>query len=95
MSLSPAEVQRIAKLARIALPDTELPVMQQQLDRILGLIETLRAVNTEGVAPMAHAQDLSQRLRPDQVSAGNVRAACQAIAPAVEAGLYLVPQVIE
>jgi aspartyl-tRNA(Asn)/glutamyl-tRNA(Gln) amidotransferase subunit C len=59
------------------------------------LIEQMQAVNTSGVEPMAHAQDLSQRLRDDAVTEADHRAAFQSVAPEIEAGLYLVPKVIE
>jgi len=95
MSLSLDDVQRIALLARIAISDTEAEEVQGQLNRILGLIELLQAVNIEGVEPMSHPQDVSQRLRPDQVSESDRHIAFQQIAPQVEGGLYLVPKVIE
>jgi aspartyl-tRNA(Asn)/glutamyl-tRNA(Gln) amidotransferase subunit C len=65
------------------------------LNDIFGLIEQMQSVDTRGVEPMAHAQDVSQRLRPDEVTEPDRRAAFQAVAPEVEAGLYLVPKVIE
>ncbi|HEU5283011.1 MAG TPA: Asp-tRNA(Asn)/Glu-tRNA(Gln) amidotransferase subunit GatC, partial [Burkholderiales bacterium] len=66
-----------------------------QLNGIFGLIEEMQAVSTEGVEPMAHAQDLVLRLRPDAVTRADQRTELQAIAPAVDNGLYLVPKVIE
>ena len=95
MSLNPEEVRRIAHLARIELSAGELGATGEQLNGILAFIEQLQQVDTTGVEPMAHAIDLGQRLRPDQVSEGDRRAAFQAIAPEAEAGLYLVPKVIE
>ncbi|WP_200916563.1 Asp-tRNA(Asn)/Glu-tRNA(Gln) amidotransferase subunit GatC [Jeongeupia sp. HS-3] len=95
MSLSLDDVRRIAKLARIAVTDTELAAAQQQLNRIFTLIEEMRAVDTTGIEPMAHAQDVHLRLRDDIATATNRRDAFQAIAPSVENGLYLVPKVIE
>ncbi len=95
MSLSLDDVRRIAKLARIGVTDDELAAAQQQLNRIFGLIEEMRAVDTSGIEPMAHAQDVGLRLREDVATAPDRRAAFQAVAPAVEAGLYLVPKVIE
>jgi aspartyl-tRNA(Asn)/glutamyl-tRNA(Gln) amidotransferase subunit C len=68
---------------------------QGHLNGIFQLIEQMQAVDTRGVEPMAHAQDVSQRLREDAVTEGDRRAAYQAVAPEVEAGLYLVPKVIE
>jgi aspartyl-tRNA(Asn)/glutamyl-tRNA(Gln) amidotransferase subunit C len=95
MSLTLEQVQRIAHLARIEISDTEALSTQGHLNGIFQLIEQMQAVDTRGVEPMAHAQDLSQRLRPDEVSEGDRRAAYQAVAPETEAGLYLVPKVIE
>ena len=95
MSLNPEEVRRIAHLARIELSAGELGATGEQLNGILAFIEQLQQVDTTGVEPMAHAIDLGQRLRPDQVSESDRRAAFQAIAPETEAGLYLVPKVIE
>jgi aspartyl-tRNA(Asn)/glutamyl-tRNA(Gln) amidotransferase subunit C len=95
MTLSPADVQRIARLARIELSELELEQALTQLTGIFGLIEEMQAVNTEGIEPMSHAQDLVLRLRPDAVTRADQRTELQAIAPAVENGLYLVPKVIE
>jgi len=95
MALSPADVQRIARLARIELSEAELAQALTQLNGIFALIAEMRAVDTEGIEPMSHAQDLVLRLRPDRVAPADQRAEFQAIAPAVENGLYLVPKVIE
>ena len=95
MSLSPDDVKRIARLARIEIDDSQALASQGQLNTIFDLIATMQAVDTQGVAPMAHAQEVTQRLRDDTVTETDRRAAFQAIAPAVENGLYLVPKVIE
>ena len=95
MSLSIDDVKRIAKLARIRVSEDEATGYQTQLNGIFGLIEAMQAVDTAGVEPMSHAQDLAQRLRPDAVTEPNRREAFQAIAPQTEDGLYLVPKVIE
>lgn len=95
MSLSLEEVARIARLARIELSAGETEATQAKLNGIFGLIEQMQAVDTAGVAPMSHPQDVMQRLRPDAVSETNRREAFQAVAPEAEAGLYLVPKVIE
>jgi aspartyl-tRNA(Asn)/glutamyl-tRNA(Gln) amidotransferase subunit C len=89
------EVRRIADLARIEVPDGDVAALQQQLNGIFGLIEQMRAVDTGGVEPMAHAIDLTQRLRQDAVTERDLHALYQEGAPQVEAGLYLVPKVIE
>jgi len=95
MSLSAEDVKRIAKLARIRVSQDEVVAYQSQLNGIFGLIEQMQAVDTVGVAPMSHAQDLFQRLRADVVTEPDRRAAFQAVAPQTENGLYLVPKVIE
>lgn len=95
MSLSNTDVKRIAHLARIAVSDEEVGATLDKLTGILGLIEQMQAVDTTGVAPMSHSQDISQRLRADVVTESNQRELLQSIAPAVENGLYLVPKVIE
>ncbi|WP_374681229.1 Asp-tRNA(Asn)/Glu-tRNA(Gln) amidotransferase subunit GatC, partial [Accumulibacter sp.] len=89
---------RVAHLARIEISDGEAQSTLGQLNEIFSLIEEMQAVDTRGVEPMAHAQDVAQRLRADRVSeAGTIdqRAAFQEVAPETEAGLYLVPKVIE
>ena len=95
MSLSLEQVRRIAHLARIEISESEASTTQGHLNGIFELIEQMQAVDTRGVEPMAHAQEVSQRLRNDVVSEGDRRAAYQAVAPEIEADLYLVPKVIE
>lgn len=95
MSLTHEDVARIARLSRIAVTDAEIEAVGKQLNNILGLIEQMQAVNTDGIEPMAHPQDVSLRLREDVVTEPNRREACQAVAPQVEKGLFLVPKVIE
>lgn len=95
MSLSLDEVRHIAKLARLELAAGELEATQAKLNGIFSLIEEMQAVNTDGVEPMSHPQELAQRLREDRVTEADRRAAFQAVAPQTEAGLYLVPKVIE
>ena len=95
MSLTTQDVQKIARLARLAMNQAEIEAARAQLSGIFELIAEMQAVDTSGIAPMSHAQELSQRLREDVVTEANQREAFQAIAPQVEGGLYLVPQVIE
>jgi len=95
MSLTLQEVKRVAWLARIEISDAEAEAAQGPLNDIFKLIEQMQAVDTEGVAPMAHAQDVMQRLREDQVTETDQHSLYQSIAPQVENGLYLVPKVIE
>jgi len=95
MSLSDDQVRRLARLARIALQSGELAAVTERLNGVLAMVEEIRRVDTTGVEPMAHAQDLAQPLREDYVTESDQRARYQAVAPAVEQGLYLVPRVIE
>lgn len=95
MSLNSADIKRIAHLARIEVSDTEADATLTKLTGILGLIEQMQAVDTTGIVPMSHSQDVTQRLREDVVTETNQRELFQSIAPAVEGGLYLVPKVIE
>ncbi len=95
MSLSMLEVKRIAWLARIEITDAEAAAAQRPLNDIFKLIERMQSVDTEGVEPMAHGQDVVQRLREDRVTETDQHALFQSIAPQVENGLYLVPKVIE
>jgi aspartyl-tRNA(Asn)/glutamyl-tRNA(Gln) amidotransferase subunit C len=69
--------------------------MLDRLNQVFALIETLQSVDTQGVEPMTHARDLALRLRPDEVTEPDRREQYQAVAPAVERGLYLVPRVLE
>lgn len=95
MSLTLEQVQRVAQLARIEISPVEAEATRGQLNHIFELIEQMQAVDTAGVAPMSHAQDVFLRLRQDAVTETNRRAAFQSISPETEAGLYLVPKVIE
>ena len=95
MSLTLEEVGRIARLARIELSPQDAEATQAKLSGIFDLIAQMQAVDTTGIAPMSHPQDVVQRLRPDEVTETNRREAYQAVAPDAERGLYLVPKVIE
>ncbi|MTZ14339.1 Asp-tRNA(Asn)/Glu-tRNA(Gln) amidotransferase subunit GatC [Pseudomonas sp. JL972] len=95
MALERCEVEKIAHLARLGLNEGDLPRTTETLNNILGLIDRMQAVDTAGVEPLAHPLEATQRLRADQVTETNHRDEYQAIAPAVENGLYLVPKVIE
>ena len=95
MSLNSADIKRIAHLARIEVSDAEADATLTKLTGILGLIEQMQAVDTTGIVPMSHSQDVTQRLRADVVTETNHRELYQSIAPSVEEGLYLVPKVIE
>jgi aspartyl-tRNA(Asn)/glutamyl-tRNA(Gln) amidotransferase subunit C len=104
MALELSDIKRIAHLARLEINDQEAAATLTKLSGILGLIEQMQAVDTTGITPMSHSQDVTQRLREDIVTQTNRRADFQAIAPfvgngskepAVQDGLYLVPKVIE
>ncbi|MCU0766562.1 MAG: Asp-tRNA(Asn)/Glu-tRNA(Gln) amidotransferase subunit GatC [Gammaproteobacteria bacterium] len=95
MSLDRADVAKIAHLARLAVDGDEADAVARDLSRILDLVAQMSVVNTGGVPPMAHPLDMPQRLRPDVVTEPDRRDDLQATAPATEAGLYLVPRVIE
>ncbi len=95
MPLGTAEVAKIAHLARLTIREEDAPAYARNLSAILELVEQMNAVDTTGVTPMAHPLDMAQRLRADEVSESNQREHFQAIAPRVDAGLYLVPKVIE
>lgn len=93
--LDAAQIRRLAHLARIAVTDDEVAGVRDQLNGIFALIERMQAVDTTGVEPMSHAQDIVLRLRDDAVTETDAREAFQAVAPQVESHLYLVPRVVE
>jgi aspartyl-tRNA(Asn)/glutamyl-tRNA(Gln) amidotransferase subunit C len=95
MSLSPEQIKQVAHLARLSLPPEKVEPYAHQLSNILELVGQLSQAATDQVQPMAHPLDMVQRMREDRVSEEDRREAFQAIAPAVESGLYLVPKVIE
>lgn len=95
MPLTTDEVKKIAHLARLNLSAADTDLYTKQLSNILNFVEQMNQADTNQVAPIAHSYDMTQRLRADVITEGNQRAAFQAIAPQVEAGLYLVPKVIE
>lgn len=95
MALERSDVEKIAHLARLGLTESEIPQTTATLNNILGLIDAMKAVDTTGIEPLAHPLEATQRLRADTVTEQNQRDAYQAVAPAVENGLFLVPKVIE
>ena len=95
MALERSDVEKIAHLARLGLTESEIPQTTATLNNILGLIDAMQAVDTTGIEPLAHPLEATQRLRADTVTEQNQRDAYQAVAPAVESGLFLVPKVIE
>ncbi len=95
MSLTPDEVKKIAHLARLNLSAEEITRFTPELSKILQFIEQMNAVDTSNIEALAHPLDISQRLRLDNITEIDLREKFQGIAPRVEAGLYLVPKVIE
>ncbi len=95
MSIQRADIEKLAELARIHLSEDTATATAEGINRVLKLIDQLRAADTTGIAPLANPLDATQRLREDLVSEAIDRDALQAAAPAVEAGLYLVPKVVE
>jgi aspartyl-tRNA(Asn)/glutamyl-tRNA(Gln) amidotransferase subunit C len=99
MSLTSADIARIANLARLELKPDESERMLTQINGFFDMVEKIRAVDTTGIEPLAHPmatiQDITLRLRDDCASEPNNREANQRNAPAVEHGLFLVPKVIE
>jgi len=95
MALDKSEVEKIAQLARLHVDEAEAGEVAQRISDILELINKMQAVDTGAIEPLSHPLDAVQRLRDDEVTATNQRDRLQTIAPATEAGLYLVPKVIE
>jgi aspartyl-tRNA(Asn)/glutamyl-tRNA(Gln) amidotransferase subunit C len=95
MALTLDEVMRIAHLARIDIDASAARDVHAKLDAIFTLINALQAIDTTGIEPMSHAQDVTAPLREDTVTESDRHADYQRVAPAVEDGLYLVPRVIE
>lgn len=95
MAIEQNEIEKIAELARIRIDRQQIGDVTQRITEILGMVDQLQAVDTNNIDPMANPLDATQRLRIDEVTETNCREAFQAIAPAVENGLYLVPRVID
>ena len=95
MALSAADIHRIAHLARIEIDAAAATEVHRKLEAIFAMINELQAVDTTGIIPMAHAQDVMLPLRDDAVTEPDRHALFQSVAPAVEDGLYLVPRVVE
>ena len=95
MSVSSDQVRHIAKLARIGMTDAEIEALVPELNNILGWVEQLGEVDTDGVEPLATVIDLKLRLRDDAVTDGNIRDAVLANAPEAQHGFFAVPKVIE
>ncbi len=95
MAIEQDEIEKIAELAKIRIAEDQIGELTQRITEILAMVDQLQAVDTRGVEPMANPLDATARLRADKITESNQREAFQAIAPAVESGLYLVPKVID
>ncbi len=95
MTISRKDIEKVAVLARIRVDEEQVSALEKDLGNILDLVDQLAAADTANVEPLAHPLDAVQRLRADEVTETDQRKAFQAIAPATENGLYLVPRVIE
>ena len=95
MALDASQIEKIAHLARLGIDAEDIPAYARNLSDILAFVEQLETVDTTSVVPLAHPLDALQRLRADEVTESDQREAFQAVAPQTEAGLYLVPKVIE
>ena len=95
MPITEKEVREIAQLARISIADKDMSSYEDQLNKILAFVDEMKAIETEGIIPLAHPLEETQKLRNDKVSEKNLRESYQSVAPTTENGLYLVPQVIE
>lgn len=95
MSLDQNDIAKLARLARIRIDDHSADALRQRIGDILSMVDTMQAVDTADIAPMANPHDAVQRLRPDTVAETDQRERFQAIAPQTEDGLYLVPKVID
>lgn len=95
MAISREDIEKVAYLARLQLDEAQTGALEKDLTNILNLVDQLQAADTDSVQPMAHPLDAVQRLRADTITENDQREAFQAIAPATENGLYLVPRVIE
>jgi len=95
MSVDQAAVRRIARLARIAVTDAEVPHLQDEINAILAFVEDLSAVDVEGVEPMTSVIPLKLPMREDVVTDGEIEPLILANAPLTEDGFFLVPKVVE
>ena len=95
MSVTPEQVRHIAKLARIAMSDEELARVGPELNAIIGWVEQLAEVDTDGVEPLTAVIDQKLRLREDAVTDGDIRDQVLANAPEAQHGFFAVPKVIE
>lgn len=95
MSFEPEDIRKIAHLARLTLPEDDIPRITEKMSQVIDLVDQINSADTSGIEPMAHPLGMVQRRRPDEVTEANIREEVQGLAPSAEAGLYLVPKVID
>ena len=95
MTITRTDIEKLAELSRISVTEENIAETTRSLGEVLDLVDQLQAADTSGVEPMAHPLDATQRLRADNITETDNREQFQAIAPATENGLYLVPKVID
>ena len=95
MSISKSDIELIASLAKLTIEDKAIRTYQTELEGIMQLIEQMQTIDTSTIEPMSHPQDIELRLRTDEVTESDQRDELQAVAPASESGLYLVPKVLD
>jgi len=95
VTITRTDIEYVAHLARLEVAPDQLDAYVTKLGRIMDFIDTLEQADTAGLEPMAHPQDMAQRLRPDQVTETDRREEYQRNAPATADGLYIVPRVVE
>ena len=95
MDVTEEVVRNIAELVQLKVDDADIQQLAEGMQNILALADQMQAIDTDGIEPVSNPLDASQKLRPDAITEGNQRELFQSIAPATEAGLYLVPRVVE
>ena len=95
MDVTEEVVRNIAELVQLKVDDADIQQLTKGMQNILALADQMQAIDTDGIEPISNPLDASQKLRPDAITEGNQRELFQSIAPATEAGLYLVPRVVE
>lgn len=95
MSIDTATVTKVARLARLEMDQSKIAFYAQQMNRILGFVDMLNQVNTDGIAPLSNVSDINLRLREDRVTDGNKAEAILQNAPEQAEGFFVVPKVVE
>ena len=95
MTLQNKDIEQIAYLARINIDQKKFPPLKRELESILDLVKKMNSANTDSIEPMSHPLDLFQPLRRDEITEKDDRENLQKNAPSIQAGLFMVPKVIE